>query len=294
MSRIVKNPLDENHVIISTYRKKRPFQQKELRCPFCVGSDEVTESFNKAISLPNKYPSLSMDYEHAKGICEVILYSDNHTKTLTDHSSEFIESVIRHWISRIKEIEKNTDLEYIFIFENYGKKIGVSLEHPHGQIYSFPFIPKTILEKYRSFEDTCVYCDETILIHENSTFNISTVEFAKWPFELHIYPKNHIHSLAQLNEREIKDLALCLQLAFQSLYYKFGKNTPYILGIYQTYIKDHSDIFHLHIELISPMITKDRFKFRAGIETSLDIFINSVDPLEFSEEMRNIIKRFEK
>lgn len=293
MSRIVESPFDKNHVIIASGRKKRPFQEK-IVCPFCIGAPEVPHEVTSVISLPNKFPSLSMNYENGKGICEVVLYSSDHNIPLTEQDNTFIVSVVKHWQKRYLEIiQMYPELKYTFFFENYGKEIGVSLEHPHGQMYCFPMIPKVIKEKYDAMKSDCHYCASNLLIFENETFKIEASPFAKWPFELLLLPKTHISSIQEMDEKMIYDLAIVMKIAFNLLHMKFGEKTPYIFSVFQTFHDDTSKVFHLHFELISPYITSTRLKYRAGIETALGIFINSIDPVDFREEMYNLVQEMD-
>ncbi|MCY3413972.1 MAG: hypothetical protein INQ03_20180 [Candidatus Heimdallarchaeota archaeon] len=287
MSRFEYNPLSVEHVIIAPHRKKRPFQEKVV-CPFCIGAPEVPEEINHPISLPNKFPTLSMDYPHAKGICEVILYSSNHDIPLSQRSELFVQEVIKHWIKRSKEISSIQEIEYIFIFENYGKDIGVSLEHPHGQLYAFPILPRVIRDKLDAIQENCPFCNDSLShkIEEGEYFVVSVPNYSKWPFELNIYPQKHIGKLMELGEDQIRELSILLKKSLQILDNRYDHKVPYILSVFQAPV--HQDGFHLHIELISPQINNDRLKYRAGIETSLGIFINSLEPEQVATEIRDI------
>ena len=291
MPRFEYNPLLDESVIIAPLRRERSFQENDT-CPFCVGAPEIPERIEGVVSLPNKFPSLSMDYEQAKGLCEVILYSSDHNIPLSDRSSKFVKEVIYHWISRHDEISKINDIQFIFIFENYGKEIGVSLEHPHGQLYAFPVVPKVIRDKLSAFQQGCIYCGgkQVIKVYQNSTFTSSVPEFAKWPFELHITPKRHLSLLHQLNDEEITDLADILKKSLIVLTKLYNKKVPYILSVFQSPIKGDISSFHLHIELISPQISDDRIKYRAGVETSLGIFINSINPVTLAPELEKLYR----
>lgn len=286
MSRFEFDPLLDETVIIAPQRTKRSFQE-DTDCPFCVGAPEIPEKIESVISLPNKFPTLSMDYEHAKGICEVILYASNHDIPLSDRPTKFVKEVIQHWISRHVRISEKKAIKFIFIFENYGKEIGVSLEHPHGQLYAFPFIPKVIKDKLSAFQHDCIYCDKKNLIkvYQNGTFTSAVPKFAKWPFELHINPKRHLSFLHQLDDYEITDLADILKKSLIVLNKMYNRKIPYMLSVFQAPNEDDTSAFHLHIELISPQISDDRLKFRASVETSLGIFINSRDPEIFAPEI---------
>lgn len=303
MSRIVKNPLTDDHVIFAPGRIKRPFQEN-ITCPFCPGSEEIPEAFSEIRVLPNKFPSLSMKNQDpvdgslaGKGICEVILYGSDHDTPLRLKSDEYIKELVTIWRDRSSSIElEYPEIEYIFIFENYGKEIGVSLEHPHGQLYAFPIVPRVIdhkLDKFSS-EPECPLClaqSYYEIIYSTETFWCGVPQYSKWPFEIHILPKRHFGKLQNITEQEISDLASCLKKSLNLMNDKFHKQVPYILSNYQAPVKGDIDPFHFYIELISPQITENKIKYRGGVETALGIFINTINPQELATELRGLINK---
>jgi len=298
-SYIIKDPVSRKYTISAPKRKNRPFQEKksDYHCPFCVGSEEVPKPLDDIISLPNKFAALQPDFDSsnsftpARGICEVVLYTSDHTLSLADRDTVFYEAVIRHWINRSDLLlDKYDFLQYLFPFENSGKEIGVSIEHPHGQFYGLPFVPPEIENRQVSLlKGNCVLCGDHknfIMIHQNKNWKLVVARHNQWPMQLKMISTAHVTSLQALEDPAIDDLAEMLALGSQIFYQRFNRDIPYILSTYQAPIGED---FHLHLEMISPQISESKIKYRAGLETALDVFINSIDMEEFAEFARDVI-----
>jgi UDPglucose--hexose-1-phosphate uridylyltransferase len=94
--------------------------------------------------LPSIEDDVLFRVESAQGVCEVVLYSPHHSLTLAQSPVEQIYKLILVWMSRYRELSKLPFVKCVFIFENKGEAVGVTLHHPHGQIYAYPFIPPRI------------------------------------------------------------------------------------------------------------------------------------------------------
>ena len=152
-------------MIVSTGRQGRTFLPPPEYCPLCptAGPDafatEVPAATYELAVFENRFPSFQPDapevqaesalYSRARaaGICEVVLYSPDHDASL----STLPEAQTRHLVDvccdRYAELSARDDVRYVFIFENRGREIGVTLTHPHGQIYAFPFVPPRVLQE---------------------------------------------------------------------------------------------------------------------------------------------------
>ena len=164
--------------MIASNRQNRPQMPKDW-CPFCPGpdNDKVPKSFD-VYEYDNDFPALSQNppmpddvsteiYKTAPsyGKCEVILYSPEHTVTLPELSAEHVRKLVDLWTERFEALSSDEKIKYVFIFENRGAVVGVTMPHPHGQIYGYSFIPKKIeLELASSKEHHektghCLICD---------------------------------------------------------------------------------------------------------------------------------------
>ena len=155
MAEIRYNPLTNDWVMIASHRQGRPQMPKDW-CPFCPGSGKVPDHFD-VYEYDSDFPALSQNppapddvktdfYKTAPsyGKCEVILYSPEHTVTLPELPLDHVVKLVNLWTERYIALKADEKIKYVFIFENRGEVVGVTMPHPHGQIYGYPFIPKKI------------------------------------------------------------------------------------------------------------------------------------------------------
>ncbi|MHA2250562.1 MAG: galactose-1-phosphate uridylyltransferase [Candidatus Kariarchaeaceae archaeon] len=297
------DPLKDHWVLIAAERQSRPFMTHKT-CPFCRGSTEVPDEFS-TIFLPNKYPSLSLNFNDTeneqikpgRGICEVIVYTPDHSINLWDLEDSGLIDVISKWKQRYIEItSKHPEIEYIYIFENSGVEIGVSLDHPHGQLYAFPIIPPIIQTEMKAFEDMseCIFCESIVenLICDTDTFRAVIPSYSKWPYEVHVISKRHISTLDSLNNQEISDLAFTLKEVLYAFSVLFEDPVPYILAVHQApHNYPTHEKFHFHIEISTPMRGKNLKKFMAGVEEGMGIYINTVSPKSAARKLTEIVNK---
>ena len=303
-------------IIVSPHRKVRPVHNEPI-CPFCPGAPEVPDSDWDVLVLPNKFPSLKQEYENkiisdtgiyksrtAYGKCEVVVYSPSHTTQLEDLPIEKIEKIIKVWQLRFSNLSMMDNINYVLIFENRGRIIGTTLDHPHGQIYAFPFIPKIIATelsyamKYKEKNNSCFYCDtiksevesDKRIVAETKHFIAFLPYWAHFPFEVHVYSKRHIQKITQFTEEEISDFARILKtvrLKYNKLY---ETTLPFMMIFHQAptdYSNDYS-YYHFHVEFYPVHRGKDKIKYPAGVEFGAGTFINPSNPEENANILRNI------
>ena len=319
MAELRWHPLIKDWVMIASHRQNRPQMPRDW-CPFCPGSGRVPEDYT-VYKYDNDYPALSQAppvpddvptelyrMAEAYGKCEVILYSPEHTSSLHQFSVDHIERIIDLWTERFIELKKDDRIKYIFIFENRGEMVGVTMPHPHGQIYGYPFIPKKLeleLEACREHHEAngaCLLCDmvkdETKsgnrVIFENEDFVVFLPFFSEYPYGMYIVSKNHKQNLTQLDEREKTNLAKALKEATGTLDSLFGFPFPYMMCMHQDPVnsEDVSEYYHFHIEFFPPMRAENKQKFNASSETGAWAHANPTKPEEKAEELRQAHKRF--
>ena len=175
MAELRWNPLTQDWVMIASHRQNRPQMPKDW-CPFCPGSGKVPEQFD-VYEYDNDFPALSQtppvpddvanDFfktAPSYGKCEVILYSPEHTVTLPELPVDHIEKLVDLWQNRFTAISADENIKYVFIFENRGDVVGVTMPHPHGQIYGYSFVPKKLeleldsSKKFHKENCKCLYC----------------------------------------------------------------------------------------------------------------------------------------
>ncbi|MGQ4833622.1 MAG: galactose-1-phosphate uridylyltransferase [Candidatus Asgardarchaeia archaeon] len=310
------DPIRNEWVIIAPHRMQRPVLPANF-CPFCPGAPEIKDDKWDVIVLDNKYASMYRDYsfniiddDHltkrasAKGVCEVVVYSPNHNKELHELPIEHIKKVIRMWQSRFKAISQDSEIKYVFIFENRGQLIGVTLDHPHGQIYAFPYVPPLIEKELRSSKSfferhgNCLFCEiiswvkqkrSELIIYENQDFIILMPYWAHLPLETHVYPKRHIESIDKLNESEIENFANALKVIRAKYDKLFNFKLPFMMVIHQSPVNSGDfRFYHFHVEFYPLHRAKDKIKYLAGVEMGAGTFINPSLPEEFAKKLRSI------
>lgn len=319
MAELRWHPLIQDWVMIASHRQNRPQMPKDW-CPFCPGSGKVPDTY-EVYEYDNDFPALSQNppepddvatelYQTrpAYGKCEVILYSPNHTITLPELPTEHIEKLVDLWTERFVEISKDEKIKYVFIFENRGAVVGVTMPHPHGQIYGYSVIPKKIELELNSskehFEKTgrCLICDmlkEEMdfgkrVIMENEDFATVLPFFTEYPYGMYIISKNHRQNLAEMTEREKKNLAAILKDTTGTFDALFDYPFPYMMCMHQSPVngEDTSEYYHFHIEFFPPMRSAEKQKFNASSETGAWAHCNPTAPEEKAEELREAYQRY--
>jgi UDPglucose--hexose-1-phosphate uridylyltransferase len=312
------NPLLGEWLVTATHRQERTFLPPADFCPLCPTRGgfptEVPQSAYDVVVLENRFPSLqptpgepSIDESDlypvapAQGVCEVVLYSDHHQLTLAQESVEQIYKLVLVWTSRFRELSRLDFVDYVFIFENKGEAIGVTLHHPHGQIYGYPFIPpriQTELGQCLSHWKTtgrCLLCDIGAeeerdgrrLITSNESFLAYIPFFARWPFEVHISSRRHLQSLDDLNSQEQRELASILKQLLVAYDHVFDLSFPYMMVMHQRPSDgENYEHYHFHVEFYPPLRSASRLKYLAGSETGAGMFINDTLAEEKAAELR--------
>lgn len=319
MAEIRRHPLTKDWVMIASHRQDRP-QMPEDYCPFCPGSGQVPEHYD-VFKYDNDFPALSLappkpndvatdffEVAPAYGKCEVILYSPEHTITLPELSTEHITKLVDLWAERFEAIKQHEKIKFVFIFENRGEVVGVTMPHPHGQIYGYPFIPKKIELKLESskeyFEEKhkCIFCDmlaeelkfEERIIFKNEHFTVFLPFFTEYPYGIYIYSNAHKQNISDFNTAERIALADTLRQATGTLDSLFGYHFPYMMCMNNAPVNsgDVRDYYHFHIEFFTPMRSTDKVKFNASSETGAWAHCNPRRPEETAEELRQAHKKF--
>jgi UDPglucose--hexose-1-phosphate uridylyltransferase len=322
MSELRWNPLLGEWLATATHRQNRTFLPPPDYCPLCPQKPggyetEVPENYDVAV-FQNRFPSLSPEppepavedsdlypVRPARGVCEVVLYSPVHDTTLAQLPARQYLKLIHTWTDRYRELGSLDFVKYVFIFENKGKEIGVTLDHPHGQIYAYPFVPPVIqreLEqshRYREANARCLLCDvmkrerqdARRIIVENEAFLAYIPFFARWPYEVHIVSTRHLQSLLDFTENERFFLAGIMKQLLTAYDKVFSKSMPYMMMIHQapTDGVPHDD-YHFHIEFYPPLRTETKLKYLAGSETGAGMFINDTLPEEKAAELRALVE----
>ena len=312
-----RDPITGDWRTFATHRQDRTFLPAAEACPLCPGVDSEVPptaagdivvfdnrfpSFTSAPPAPSVPASELYEVEPAIGAAEVVVYSDRHDATLADLGPDFVEALVHVWADRYAELGARDEVDYVFVFENRGEAVGVTLHHPHGQVYGYPEIPPAVrraLEHgrlHRAAHGTCVVCDVVAaeraagvrVVAENPSF-VAFVPFAaRFPYEVHVTARRHLPSLLELGSAERRDLAELLHVVVRAYDGLFGFTLPYVLSIAQrpTDGGDWDDVAHVHVQLTPLHRTADKLKYLAGSELHAGAFITDAAPEATAAELR--------
>ncbi len=323
MSELRWDQLRREWVVTATHRMDRTFLPPRDYCPLCPtvpgGFETEIERADYEIAVfENRFPSFHLDppepaivgsplfpVSAAAGVCEVVVYTPQHNGCLADLSLAQMRLLVRVWRDRYNELSARPEIKYVFIFENRGSEVGVTLHHPHGQIYAFTYLPPVPERELQSAaayreenKEGCLFCSVVIgeqqdnrrVVLRNDSF-IAFVPFAaRYPYEIHLYSLEHRPSLADLNDREMDDLAAILQSLVRCYDNLFGKPFPYIMVVHQEPSKARNGLGHLHFEFYPPLRDSAKLKYLAGCEQGAGTFINDSLPEEKAAELRKAAK----
>ena len=308
-------------ISVAAARHNRAFLPPAHLCPLCPSTEtnlsEVPDVFDVAV-FENKSPSFGPDLAQADdenyavvpnlelgstrasiGRCEVVVFSSEHLGSLADQTVPRVRTIIDAWADRTAELSQLPGIRQVFPFENRGQEIGVTLHHPHGQIYSYPYVtPRTkkLLESIEAygpnlFEDTLTFeqSGERVLVRgEHFT---SYVPFAgRWPIEIHLLPHRHVNNLSQLTNVERDELASMYSTLLKALDTVYETPTPYISAWHQAPLVKGGENVRLQLQITSPRRAADKLKYLAGSESAMGAFIADFPPETTAQMLRQAIK----
>ncbi|MGW1587082.1 galactose-1-phosphate uridylyltransferase [Streptomyces sp. NPDC002386] len=311
-SEIRRDPLLGDSVAVASHRQGRTYHPPADQCPLCPTRgerlSEIPDSSYDVVVFENRFPSLAGD----SGRCEVVCFTSDHDASFAGLAEDQARLVLDAWTDRTSELSHLPSVEQVFCFENRGAEIGVTLQHPHGQIYAYPFTtPRTAL-MLRSlaahkeatggqnlFDD--VLARELAggrVVLEGEHWAAFVPYAAHWPYEVHLYPKRRVPDLLALDEAartEFPQVYLELLKRFDRIFGEGEPPTPYIAAWHQApfggleeFDGVTRDDFALHLELFTIRRTSGKLKFLAGSESGMNVFINDVPPETAAERLREV------
>ncbi|MCS7074125.1 MAG: galactose-1-phosphate uridylyltransferase [Bacteroidia bacterium] len=318
MSELRWNPFLGTWTMVASNRQNRPTLPTQ-NCPFCPGSPNVPSQY-EVLTYNNDFPALVLNPQSLSitshplfrsapnyGKTEVILYSSQHELSFCDLSLEHILKVIDLWKQRYAELSQDPNIQYIFIFENRGEIVGVTIHHPHGQLYAYPFIPQKIQvelqqsKQYFAENKSCLFCDylqaeirdkqRIVLATEHFTSMIPY--FCEYPYGIMIIPNRHYGNLLAMTSQEQIDLAYQLKTITTAFDKLFDKKFPYMMCLHQcpTHQPETKSYYHFHIEFYPPLRDANRIKYNASSETGAWAAANTRLVEETAQEFREAIQK---
>ena len=316
------HPLRGEWVVYAGHRQNRTFLPPE-------GYDPLAPALAEGGSLPtelpvgnydiavfeNRYPSLvasatapdSSTFDGptlpARGACEVVVYAQSAALSLGELPLWNVEMVILAWQDRTRELGARADVLQVFPFENRGVEVGVTLLHPHGQLYAYPFVPPILaretalqlahFQKSRRSLLTGIGAHEAaseVRVVASDPGAIAFVPaFARYAYELWVAPLRAAASLTDLDAGEVRSLATVLKKSLQKLDALFGRPMPYIMAVHQAPSDGiaHPE-WHMHIEIFPALRMANRLKYLAGSEIGAGVFTADTLPEAKAAELRAV------
>jgi UDPglucose--hexose-1-phosphate uridylyltransferase len=245
--------------MIASHRQARPQMPKDW-CPFCPGSGRVPDGGFDVLRYPNDFPALSQSppepddvsgplfhVKPAYGRCEVLLYSDRHTATLAGMNDSQVHRITRMWRDCYNELSADPNIQYVFLFENRGDVVGVTMPHPHGQAYGYSYIPAKIqaeLEGAAAYAKerggACVYCDMLEeerrdgrrMLFENEHFSAYVPFFSPLTYGVHVTARRHVRHIGGMTEAELDALGETVRDCAGMYDTLFDAAFPYMMCLY--------------------------------------------------------------
>lgn len=312
MQKLRWHALLQQWVAVSTARQNRP-QMPANWCPFDPGSGKVPDSYDVFL-YPNDFPAFSPAVDPfdpqvpglfaetgPRGACDVVLYSPQHTLPPSQLTLENWRKVIDVWTSRTSDHASNSDIALVAVFENCGEAVGVTMPHPHGQIYAMPFVSPTVekeLASARQFAEgsqgKCLFCSlleaelgESRVVAQNEHFAAFVPFAARFPAEISIYAKRHVRTLPELTEAEKNNLASIVSIIRKKYDNLYGFLMPLMMAVKQAPLREMSVPYHFHIQFLPLQRSPNKLKYLATIETGYGTFLADTLPEDMAEQMRH-------
>ncbi|HSO95813.1 MAG TPA: galactose-1-phosphate uridylyltransferase [Acidimicrobiia bacterium] len=295
-----RDALTGEWVTIVGARQDRP-HLPDGPCPFCVGGLEAPEPYTVR-AFPNRWPPLTggaalddatgLDRTPARGAAEIVLYTPDHDASFASLGVAAAHGVVDLWAERTAALLARLDVAYVLVLENRGREVGATIDHPHGQIYGFPFVPPVpAREAARSAEQGCVICgelgrertDPARVVHDADGW-LGWVPFAAgWPFGLLVAPLEHVPGLPELSDEGRVGLAGALVDVLGRYDRLFGRPVPYMLWVHQ---QPGVIDAHLHVHVAPTWRAASVTRYVAAAELGSGTLFNPVVPEDAAARLR--------
>lgn len=298
-------------VSVAATRNQRAHLPATAQCPLCVQTEknlsEIPDNFDVVV-FENKNPSFgpadfpTAQNEHGPGLtaaasgrCEVVVFSPQHEGSLAALGVNRISTVIAAWTHRTAELLQKQSVVAVFPFENRGVEIGVTLHHPHGQIYAYPFVPPTLQKIINSAQRAGKDFFQNLIASEQSSERVvlagahftAFVPFAaRWPLEITLMPHRSVGNLTELTDAERTEFAMMYSKILTALDEIYNSALPYISGVFQAPRDIPAEQMRLHVKITSPKRASDKLKYLAGSESAMGAWISDVTPEAAAAQIR--------
>lgn len=236
-----------------------------------------------------------------RGRCEVVCFTSDHHATMSQLSDRRIRTVVDVWTDRTATLARHPDVQQVFCFENRGAEIGVTLDHPHGQIYGYPYltpVTERMLDSvaaHRKSHGNNLFADVVELeaagprVVASNEHWIAFVPFAaRWPIEVHLYPRRRALDLPALTDGERDAFVPIYRESLRRMESLFDEPLPLITGWHQAPVSIGRDAWWAHLRLTSIRRAPGKIKYLAGSESAMGAYINDTTPEQVAARLREV------
>jgi UDPglucose--hexose-1-phosphate uridylyltransferase len=314
------HPLRQEWVCYSAHRQGRTFKPPANYCPLCpmaigehptevpLADFEIAVFENRFAAFSLQSPPLALldsepkfawktqaaigsTIESAIGQCEVVVYSAEHQASLGSLSQERRELLVQVWRDRYLKLLSQTAIQFVMPFENRGEEVGVTLHHPHGQIYAFSYVPPVVETMRQGFAKDPVLqvlrqkqADRYDVLRDGEVVAF-VPPFMRYPYELWVTTESFQPGLWTYSDAMVRSLASVLGQVAQCYDALFQRPMPYIMVLYAA-PKGAESYFQFHIQFLPFLRSGDRLKYVAGCETGAGTFLADILPEDTVEQLR--------
>lgn len=292
------HPLRRENNVYAAHRQNRTFKPSTADDPLAASvrggapteipfaDFELAIFENKFTSLHAQAPAPSIfagdGASHAIGRCDVVVYGPENTGNLYTIGQDKRRLLIEAWIDRYQTLFAQ-NCKYVLPFENRGDAVGVTLSHPHGQIYAFPFIPRVQQDALTSFDEGY---DLAAYIKKNKAeFGVTFAggieaycpSYARFPYEVWLAPQVQRAGPWNFSEEEKDGFAHLLGDITRRYDAFFEGPTAYMLSLHAAPL-GHEGNWHFTAQFYPLLRSHGRVKYLAAVEQSTGTFTVDVMP----------------
>ncbi|MGH3919995.1 MAG: galactose-1-phosphate uridylyltransferase [Pseudonocardiaceae bacterium] len=317
-------------VILAPHRMDRAHLPAAEECPLCPSQDgtmtEIPARDYDVVVFDNRFPCLRpqlditarpvpaavdgdplWSQQPATGRCEVICFTSEHESSWAELGPSRVNTVIEAWADRTTALSGVDGVRQVFCFENRGAETGVTLHHPHGQIYAYPFVPprtERLLARAAAHRDSSgsdllsdVLAAElragTRIVQRGAVWTAYVPAAARWPVEVHLVPHRAVPDFAALDSTERAELARLYPALVRRVDTFFADQgdpgpVPYVAGWHQAPVGPGRDLTRLHLQLFSVRRAAGKLKYLAGSESGVGAWLNDTTPERIAHRLREL------
>jgi UDPglucose--hexose-1-phosphate uridylyltransferase len=274
------DPLTGTRVVVTPWRQHRP-NLPEGACPFCPGGLEAPGPYDVR-HIPNRWPALP-DGRH-----EVVLHSPDHDASFPTLGADGSARVVELWSARTAALGARDDVGYVFVFENRGRMIGATIDHPHSQVMAFSTIPPIPATELSAAD--CRLCQEPgddLMVTRRRGWRAAVPWAPSWPYELLISPGSHVGDLPAAGRQLRAGLGGMLLDVLTRMQRLLGGETAYMLWVHQRPTDGREwSAAHLHLHLAPALRAPGVARHLASAELGAGVFFDPVDPQQAAAHWR--------